>query len=357
MATVLLVIFGLAILASFFVAYMSAKNWPIYQAVLVAFVFLGTVVFFYLGARTLATHRAWRNVVKNQQNELARIESQLLPLRGGLSPEGPAVPGEIPRLKQELALLTSVRGGAYFDVAADSPKDNVVQLTFKAPEHGLVPNTVLFAVDQKPFAEGGRYLGEFKVVAAPEGSPAVQIAPNLPLTEAQTKRLAAAIKGTWTLYTTMPPDKAEVFAPLDDAKRQALLPPEIAAEYARLDRALTDYRQFFHDHYVQRALLADAIAKTKTNIERTEEATKEAIAEGQYRETEKTNLAADLAKFQFEVQAIAAYKKSLEDLLADVRARLKATYIENRQAATALAKAQFQAAEQINQRAGALAPR
>ena len=82
MALVLEILFGVAILASFFVAYMSAKTWPIYQAVLVAFLFLGSVAFFYLGARTLATHRYWRNQVKARETELLGLEGQLLALRG-----------------------------------------------------------------------------------------------------------------------------------------------------------------------------------------------------------------------------------------------------------------------------------
>ena len=55
MAIVLEIVLGLMILASFFVAYMSARTWRIYQVILAEFVFLGIVAFFYLGARTLAT--------------------------------------------------------------------------------------------------------------------------------------------------------------------------------------------------------------------------------------------------------------------------------------------------------------
>lgn len=352
---VLLAILGLAILASLVAAYMSAQNWPIYQAVLVAFVFLATVAFFYLGVRTLATHKAWRDRVKRHQDELAMLESQLLPLRGGLGTQGQALEGEIPRLEHELGMITSVRGGVYYDVAADSIKDSVVQLTLKSPQHGLVPNTVLFAFDQKPVSEGGRYLGEFKVVAAPEESPAVQISPNLPLSDAQMKQLEAAVKGTWTLYPTMSVDNPAVFAGLDEAARKGLLPAESVEEYAKADRALRDYQLFFHENYVQQSLLADSIAKLKTSIERTEAATSEAVAEAKYREAEKANLQADLAKFQFEVQAIAAYQQSLDELLPQLIEKLKATYIENRQAAGTLQREQLRAAAEIDRRSGAAA--
>jgi hypothetical protein len=387
MAYVLLGILGVAIVASFFVAYMSARTWPIYQAVLVVFVFLGGVAFFYLGARTLATHRAWRNLVREQENQLAQLHSQIVPLVGGVDAQGHNVRGTIAELKHELALLTSARGGVYYDVTAESIKDGVVQLTLtppaparpapdpNAPEqpvpeqpapdqpaeqppfaHGLAPNTVVYAFDRKAFSEGGRYLGEFKVVAAPQDSPAVQVTANLPLTDAQQKRLDAAVKGAWTLYTTMPVDDAAVFSGLDESARSALLGTESAAEYGRADRALRDYQSFFHEHYVQRSLLSATIALTTNNIDRTQAATQEAEKEIAYRETEKTNLQSDLERFQVEVKAIAAYQKSVEDELAKTRAQLRETYIENRRAAAAIARDQFEKVEEINTRSAAAQP-
>lgn len=394
MAYTLLAILALAIVASLVAAYMSARTWPVYQAVLVAFVFLGLVAFFYLGARTLATHKAWRELVRNQKNELANLESQSLPLRGGFSPQGEAVQGEIPQLKHRLALLSRARGGVYENASADSLANDVVQLTLKPPRvqvpdedaagepepdaeppaaetppgaaappageqpsapfvHGLVKDTALFAFDQKPVSDGGRYLGEFKVVEAAENSPVVKIAPNFPLTPEQRKRVETAVKGTWTLYTTMPADDATVFTSLDDARRQALLPPQSVQEFAKPDRALRDYQLFFRENYVQQSLLRDTIAKTTTNIERTVSATNEAMAEAKYREGEMSNLQADLEKFRLEVQAVTAYRKSLEQFLTDVRAKLKATYVANRQAATTLTRAQLDAEAEINQRTNA----
>ena len=263
------------------------------------------------------------------------------------------MPGIIPQLRQTLEILVSNRGGVLYDVAVDNVKDGVAQLTLKAPEHGLVPNTVLFAFDGTAPAEGGRYLGEFKVVTAAEGNPSVQISPNLPLTEGQAQRFANA-KGPLTLYATMPIDNPARFAELDDATRQSLLPKESLAEYAKLDRKLRDYEQFFHENYVQVSLLNDAISKLNSNIQRTEAATTETRREIAYREGEKTNLQADLEKFRYEAQAIAAYQKSLEDLYAKVRQSLKNTYQENRKLAAALTVAQLQAAEAIN--AGTEAP-
>ncbi len=212
---------------------------------------------------------------------------------------------------------------------------------------------MLFAFDQRPASEGGRYLGEFKVVEAAADSPTFKVTPNLPLTDPQTQRLAAAAEGTWTLYTVMPPDSAAVFTKLDEAQRQALLPPAAAAAYAEADRPLHDYYSFFHENYVQRAQLAAAIATTTDKIERTTADTTETEKEAGYRQTEKDNLQSDLANFQAEVEAITAYDKSLEALVVQVHDRLKATYIENRRAAQTLTREQLKAASQIDQRTNA----
>lgn len=359
MALVLEIVLGVMILASFYVAYMSARTWQIYQVVLVVFVFLGTVVFFYLGARTLATHRAWGELVRQQQTELTSLEKQKRQVveEGGADANGKNVKGIRP-LRKDLEKLATDRGGVLVDAAVAGVKDGVVQLTLKSPDHGLVPDSVLFAFDQAPFEEGGRYRGEFKVVTVEANNPAVEIAPNLPLTESQTERLATA-KGPWTLYVTMPIDDAAVFAGLDDATRQALLPKEALSEYANAERKLRDYESFFHDSYVQRTLLTDAIRKTTSNIQRTEAATKEANTDIAYRQTEKANLQADLEKFQYELKAIAAYQTTLEERLQEFRNSLKATYLANQQQAANFVAAQFKAAEEINQRteaAGATAP-
>ena len=395
MALVLEIVLGLMILASFFVAYMSTRTWPIYQVVLVEFIFLGSVTFFYLGARTLATHKAWRTVVQTYEKQLETVEKQTQDMREGISdPSGQVTTKGIRQLKDQLAKLAMDRGGVFYDVAVEGVKDGVVQLTFKSPNHGLAPNSVLFAFDQARFRDGGRYQGEFKVASVAEDSPAVQLAPNLPLTESQTQRLAAA-KGQWTLYSTMPIDDLTVDTSISDppapAKKAPAAAGEPGAEQAAgnepaaepvaaaeppapaeppavaepgaaaanppaaflANRPLRDYEFFFHENYVQRSLLVDTISQLTSNIDRMAAALKHATDEIGYRTTENANLAGDLEKFQSEQKAIATYRRSLERMYAELRESLKATYVANKQAAADLTASQLKAAQEINDRAGA----
>ena len=323
---------------------------------LVVFLFLGTVTFFYLAARTLATHNAWRTVVKRGEADLERLsaETKVVDEGGPPNDEGVPDPKGIHQLRQELQKLALDRGGVLYDVALDEVKDGVLQLTLKGPDHGLVPGSIVFGFSAAPLQEGGRYLGEFKVTAVGDDATKVQIAPNLPLTQAQSQRLAAAT-GPLTLYVTMPIDDAAVFANLDEPARQNLLPAASQAEYSQADRKLRDYEQMFHEHYVQVSLLNDAINKLNDNIARIGAATAEAEKEIGYRQTEKTNLASDLQNFERERDAIAQYQVSLIKAYQQVREALKSTYLANRAMAADLTTAQFEAADEIDRRSGAAA--
>ncbi|MGD9720038.1 MAG: hypothetical protein AB7O59_02345 [Pirellulales bacterium] len=353
MALVLEILLGVAILAAFGVAYMSARAWPIYQVVLVVFLFLTTVAFLYLSARTLATHNSWRNLYNNNAKELARLESDTKLLQEGGPPndQGVADPKGLRQLRQDLQKLAVDRGGVLWDVTLDEVKDNVAQLTLKSAGHGLTPETVVFVFGATPMAEGGKYLGEFKVAAVGEDATKVQITPNLPLTESQAQRFAA-YKGPLTMYTRMPIDDRQLFASLDDATRKGLLPAASLAEFAKTDRTLRDYEQVFREHYVQTSLIKDTINRLTSDIARTVAATDEAQKEAGYRQAEKENLTADLQLFQRERQAIADYQATLAATYQQVLGTLKTTFAANRDMAAALTQQQLQAADAINRRAG-----
>ncbi len=354
MALVLEILLGVAILASFGIAYMSARTWPIYQVVLVVFLFLGLVGFFYLSARTLKTHDAWRKLVNRTKADIVRVEQETEVVRNGGEPnaEGVVEPKGIRQLQQDLQKLAMDRGGVIYGVPVDGVTDGVVQLTLASPTHGLAPGMVAFVFSEVPKEEGGRYLGEFKVTEVGDDTTKVQIAPNLPLTPEQSERLAAAT-GPLTMYMTMPIDDAAKFAKLEDEVRRGLLPESSLDAFSSADRKLYDYEQFFHEHFVQASLLSDAINKLNSNIARMTAATQEAEKEGAFRQGEKDKLTTELAQFEKEKQAIAEYHESLAKTYRQVVETMKSTYVANRQMAARITAAQLRAAQEIDQRANA----
>src|SRR5687768_5918541 len=72
MEMILPIVCGILILLGLIAVVMSRDTWPIYQMILVVFVLLANVAFLYLAARTLYTHREWRNEVKKYESAYAQ---------------------------------------------------------------------------------------------------------------------------------------------------------------------------------------------------------------------------------------------------------------------------------------------
>ncbi len=350
MGTLLEAVFVLAILASFGLVYMSSKTWRIYQVILAEFVFLAAVTFSYLAVRTLKTQQAWREADAAWHIAVDKIEQQNRDLLAGKHEQNRVVEDGIEQLNAELQRLANERGSAWFNAAPEkiNPDSGVCQLAIEAPDpHEIAPKTVLFVFEEQPAENGGRYLGEFKVTKAQAKSTSIEIEPNLPLTDTQQARLKAT-KGTWALYAMMPVDNAELFAGMDEAERQKLLPKAARKEFASQQRTLRDYEYFFHQNTLECDLLADEMAKTEIDLQRTVAAEKKAQEEIKYRKSEKADLAADLEKFRFERQAITKYAQTLQQRAKALRDELNAALAMTARDAAQLKQLQLKAAAEIN---------
>jgi hypothetical protein len=85
------------------------------------------------------------------------------------------------------------------------------------------------------------YMGEFKVVASPEGKAgAITLQPTAPLTEEQIKQLQDN-NASWVLYEVMPADDHETFAGLNAAQMQALMPPDGFRDQAAYESLIQEY--------------------------------------------------------------------------------------------------------------------
>jgi hypothetical protein len=357
MATVLEVFALLLVLASFFLAYMATKSWRIYQVVLVWFVFAAAMATVYLSARTLKTHQAWGSTLAAWQKAVDEVQRENARLQGGEENGAEIVEPGIDQLRSELHRTVVGRGTIWFNVSVDKidPKTGVAELTIERPQpHDIQAKMVLFAFQQKPVAEGGKYMGEFRVTKGESTSKTIEVAPNIPLTDEDRQRLAQT-KGPWTLYAVMPVDDAKQFAALTPDERRALFPdksPEDLAAYANPDRPLWDYEYFFHQNSDERALLAASIATTQDNLRRMESAQKAADADVKYRQAEITALSADREKNLFEQKAIHTYLLALQKKLVEVRADWRSSLSATIQTARKIQRIQIKAAEQIDRATG-----
>ena len=81
--------------------------------------------------------------------------------------------------------------------------------------HQIAPSMVCYLFDKADVEQGGKYLGEFTVVAVADKQ--VQLQPSKKLTDAQIATLCND-KGPWVMYDTLLTDDHEIFENFDGLK-------------------------------------------------------------------------------------------------------------------------------------------
>lgn len=209
--------------------------------------------FTYFAARVLKTHQTWRDAYV--QDEKAHGEALTLAreLDYGKPDVDPATitdPKEFGRLRLSAKLheLRDFRGRVWKDVkwagaeGADSIK---LAVDFPVP-HQIQVDQVMHVFDGRPIAEGGQYLGEFRVTAAPQGQPIITLSPTFKAKTTRqidldrfVRRMQASGKADvpFILYDTMPVDSGRgdggAFTFRSDADLEQSLPPSVVNEYKR----------------------------------------------------------------------------------------------------------------------------
>jgi hypothetical protein len=263
------------ILASFVIAYLSAKTWHWGYVLLVEAILLATFGFFILAAETLRINGVLRSQAKALEKQLddatADVEALkkgtkdgtvLARLAGGEKPViMPENAEEIPSLEEldhQLLLATRLRGRVWRNVmpAGVDPKTGGIRVDIAAPTpSGVKDNTVVYVFEQeiepvRPAAVEGeeaapqpppppkqagprlQYLGEFTVSQAAAQQATLLPAQQWGPTDPEVKRLSTS-RGPWIMYETMPSDRYEVFAGMSEDQLKRLLPEKSLNEYLR----------------------------------------------------------------------------------------------------------------------------
>jgi hypothetical protein len=249
-------------LASFVIAFFSARTWHWGYVVVVELIFLSTIGFFLLASETVRINAVYRTKINKDQELLDRVDIQNDALQNGsedvsiigqLSGQDPPVKTtkdehgnekieSIANLDHELLIATRLRGRIWRNVkpaGVPNAQTGAVNVAIPAPTPaGIKTQTVVFLFDdgppQPPAANGAprgpQYLGEFTVASAGPQQAALQ--PVLALDEFERRRLAAS-RGPWIIYETMPLDRHEIFAGKTEQQLQQLLPKKSVNEYIR----------------------------------------------------------------------------------------------------------------------------
>ncbi len=405
MALSLQIFLLLLVLASFVIAFFSARTWHWGHVLVVLGIFLSTLGFLVLAAETLRIHAVLRTRVNQLEGQLAEVRAQNDALVRGTGDaqiigqlqskdpplqmfEGTESLLSIEELDHRLLLATRIRGRVWRNVAPAGidAATGAVRIAAEQPvPAGFNADTVVYLFEEGPAElpaadgrpQGKQYLGEFRVVEA-AGQQATLL-PVLPMDNFERARLAAS-RGPWAVYETMPVDRHQIFAGMSEEELRKILPRQSVEEYIRhgkeaskdddeariagfdengnrilpeqlgeaakriYQRRLRDYAADFDELARRRIAMEVDIQAVKKDNERLAAAHTSAKQLQAFREDEIKKLSIDLAGITKERQTIDAHLAQVEQQLATAHELLAATLKRNSQLAAELARLQLRSA-------------
>src|SRR3954468_12278676 len=250
---ILYVIIVLA-LASFVIAFFSARTWHWAYVLVVEAIFLATVGFFLLTSEVVRINGVLRSEVNERQNKLEKVDAENVALRDGTTegtmvaqlsnaPENPVkttknaegneVIESIADLNSKLLIATRLRGHVWRNIAPGQRNAQTGVVNVGALP-GIKPQSVVYVFeDPAPAADGSQrgaqYIGDFTVSQA---GAQTTLQPVHQLDQFERARLTGS-RGPWVVYETMPMDRHEIFDGKTDQELKQKLPAKSPPKYLR----------------------------------------------------------------------------------------------------------------------------
>ena len=449
MALVLQIVVLLVVLIGLITIIMSIKNWHWAQMVLVLSIFFMSLATLFLGMETFRIHRNIRKAIPGLEKKIADLDEENRALQFGARSEDPAVMriwtaeifgGEPPydaeaegRMLSTTAWTTQLqdlaraRGRVWRNAipGAFNQKTNQVAVTIAPPQqaapvdpdlaaaeppadpaaapaaaaapqgHGLTVDAIVYAFengDPNPAApdQGAQYIGEFKVVQANDLG--VILEPVQALDQFTGNRLVKSIqaKKSWSLYELMPADSHELFAKLDEAAKQSLLPAATLNEYLRqgtpaqpdddkyhragfdeagnqvgpdddqskivewrYDRPLRDYGYLFPELLRERVVMQADVAALKQQIADLATAQANAKKLEAHRTTEQTALQQDLKYMERDLMFVKKLLATINSQIGNAKSQVSDLLTANASMAQSLIDKQLAELKTIDERSPA----
>jgi hypothetical protein len=345
----------------------------IWNKVLMGCIVVASMVFFYMAARTVKTHKYWGEQAREYQKLISQAREQSRLLR-----EGDGTWMGIAKAQNQLHKLVIDRGRAWFNCTpTQGNASGQVSVSIEMPagdadaaaSREILAGTVLYVFEKEDRQKGGQYLGEFKVTGV--GKKDVQLEPLRKFTDAELQRVGKS-KGPWVMYDTMPADGHEAFAGLSESELKAMLPEATVTEYLRdgqparpgdpeqckvngkYVRVLRDYTGMRDAFFRQRTVLVDLIEAGKRDQQYVEEALGDAKTQVGFFETEKAALEVLKKKYADQRDAVLAHLGRVEKSLAGFKTLISQQLTLNQRMADQIGEIQFKA-RQIDQQTRVMA--
>jgi hypothetical protein len=328
----------------------------------ICFVCLG---YFYMAARTLKTHKYWRELAQKFERRIADVQQQNDRLTESEPGQVEFAQMGIRQRRIELNKLLLDRGRVWFKA---DPKVRVSQedgsvavtVTIDNPDpSGIAENTILYAFEEADVQNKGHYLGEFKVTKTDPKQKTVVLVPTQLLGPRQLAQLTKAQR-PWELHEIMPRDSHDIFASVSDQQKSAMLPKESLPEYlgenqGKSERSLRDYQVLFNYQNLHRVLKTDQIDLTTRDLALVQDALAQAQQQEEAAKQDVALAKEEVKKFARQRDAVAAYLAKVRADVEAAQAALKQLIENNKAMAGQIAKLQLDAWQQIDQRSRAMA--
>ncbi|MDZ7619879.1 MAG: hypothetical protein U1E05_23005 [Patescibacteria group bacterium] len=374
----------------------------IWNKILLGLVFVTSLVFMYMAARTLQTHKTWREAASKQETRLKEINDQIKESLNATSEQRVIAEMGIEQLRQELFALLVDRGRVWNNCEPENVLAETGQVRVKTDfpdednlpgRHGIHEKTVLHVFEEgdveAPLNDGGgRYLGEFRVTEVADGMVAME--PAMRMEKRELDRLSAS-RGPWSLYEVLPRDSHKVIRRMDKDYLRRVLPETVVNEYlydgelmtkAKAEelglegkivnekraevadgeegvytRDLRDYRIAFNVFHRDRTLWHDRRESAELDKRYTEDAAADAAKQVAFRTSEVADLTAELGRFQRELAAVVAHEGAINGKLAELGRSATELVANNRAIASQIAQVQMEAQRRIDERTRRVAQR
>ncbi|MGD0516682.1 MAG: hypothetical protein ABSA26_04035 [Thermoguttaceae bacterium] len=347
----------------------------IWNKILLGLIVVCSLVFFYMSARMLKTQKNWSTLAEQYNKQISDLKKQDMVTEEGETVAGEFKPG-IRQVRAELNKLTVDRQRVWYkcDSKVDINRQThtaTIKVTVDQPNpSGIAEKSILYAFEDVPAAQQGRYVGEFKVTKVDDKQ--ITLEPIFNLTPADEKTLAEA-KRPWNLYDSLPHDNHEIIGQLSEQDRKAMLPADSAAEYiddgkpaqgdksalpvvdGKYVRQLRDYAYLFEAYRMKITELIDKEQAVKDDKQKVEDARDDALLQVQFYQKQATVVKVLLAEIVRQHDAVAAHLDKLRKKFAEAKAAAAELIKNNKAMAGQIAKIQLDATRRIDERTRAMA--
>lgn len=367
----------------------------IWNKVLLGLIFISSLAFMYMGARTLQTHKTWREAVQQREKRVKELEAEIKETISGGGEQNVIAEMGLEQLRNEMFALQIDRGRVWNNCEPEeiNAETGAVRVRTDFPDednlpgrHGIHEQTTLYVFEETdveaPLNEaGGRYLGQFRVSEVADGL--VGMEPAVRMGERELERLAGS-RGPWSLYEVLPYDSHKVIRQMDRDYLRQVLPENVVDEYVfdgepmtreRADelglegrivdeegeevadgeegtyvRQLRDYGVLFANFHQEETVWQDQFASAERDKQYAEAAAADAQQQLDFRRGMEAALQRELARVTRERDAIIAHEKALDQKLAEVGRSAAELAANNRSIASQIVQVQMEAQRRIDER-------